>query len=435
MKIDDLYPSRKNYYRNHMAELEANKEITEKNKEDLKAFSLSLLSTGRTKDYRVGKLLSQLKPMSLWLGKDFRTATLEDLQGLIAKINSMDKSDATRSDYRRTIKQFYFWLEDFDERLLNDNFKVRESAKRIYKFLRREVSTSYKTKKIAPSEVLNDQDIKQILEKGCKTIQEKAIIMTLHETGMRSSDLLLTKISGFTTDKRGIGTIYTGEGKTGSRSVDIIRSVPFIQEHLILHPHRDDSNSLLFYYEDPRNGRIKVMDHERFYRTIRRIIEDSGIKKKRNPHWFRHSRASLDAIDGTMSESVRKVRMGWSNDTKMIANYTHLGQKEVRNAWLRSNGLETDEEKKEEYITCICQRTISTSHQYCPHCGRPTSLKVIEQEKQKSQNLQEEINEVLPLVPSKPTQRKEFFDFIKFTMKMMNDPELLNKFEKFRKER
>jgi hypothetical protein len=174
------------------------------------------------------------------------------------------------------------------------------------------------------------------------------------------------------------------------------------------------------------------MNHGRFYRIVKKCIKCAGISKKFNPHWFRHSRASLDAIDGTMPESVRKRRMGWSDSSKMIANYTHLGQKEVRNAWLSANGLNLDEKKKEEYITCICRRTISSKNSYCPYCGRPTSLKILEKEKLRANNLQEEINEVLPLLPEKPNQRKEFLEVIKIAMSLLNNPKELKKFEEFR---
>jgi integrase len=432
MEISDLYPNRKKYYEKHIKDLENNSKISEQNKKDLKSFSVSLFSTGRTKEYRVGKLLSQLKPISIWLNKDFRKASLDDLQQLIARINSLDRSEATKADYRRTIKQFYLWLEDQDDRLMSNSSDVREPTKKIYRFITKNLSTAFKKEKIDPNEVLNDDNVKQILEKGCKTLQEKAIIMTLHETGMRTSDLLLAKINGFQVDDRGIGTIYTGNGKTGRRAIDIIKSVPYIQEHLKQHPCRCELDKPLFYYIDSRNNKLKIMNHGRFYRLVRGCIENSGISKKFNPHWFRHSRASLDAIDGTMSESVRKRRMGWSDNSKMIADYTHLGQKEVRSAWLRANGLDFDEKKKEEYITCICRRTISSQNSYCPHCGRPTSLEVLEKEKERATKLQEEINEVIPLLPEKPNQRKEFLDVIKMAMNLLNNPKEMKKFEEFR---
>jgi len=433
MEIDDLYPSRQEYYKKQLECLEKNPNISAKNKEDLKSFCVALLSTGKTKQYRAGKVLSQLNRIAQWLKNDFREATLLDIQSLITNhINSINQSEATKADYRRSLKQFFYWLEDNDRRLFDKKLKVRLDASQIYKYIKKEVKTSFKKKQIKPSEIITDEDLKLIIEKGCKTAQEKAIFMTLHETGMRTAELLLTKISSFSVDQRGIGIIYTGDGKTGSRPIDIVQCVPALQEHINCHPYKDNQDSPLFYFIDKRNGKIKKFNHSRFYSIVTKCIKKAGLNKKSNPHWFRHSRTSLDCIDGTMSETVRNKRMGWSPKSKMMSEYAHLGTKEVRTAWLRAKGLSNDEEKREEYITCICKRSISGLLDYCPYCGRPTSLKVLDQEKLKARSLQEEINEVLPLIPSEPNKRKEFLEVIKIAMSMLHNPEELKKLEEFR---
>src|SRR3989344_1542756 len=435
MEIKDLYAKcRERYCDTHLKELETNGTYSEQNKNNLKAFSIDLLSTGRTGTFRAGKLLSQLKPISLMLGKDFREATLLDMQKLLVKINEMPKSDATRADYRRALKQFYLWFEEYDERLANSDFMVREEAKKLYKFLNKKVRTSYKRKEIDPNEIINDEDLKLLIEKGCTNSQEEAIIRLLHEIGCRTNGLLLTKKNGFTVDERGIGTIYLGDGKSGPRSIDIITSVPAIQKHLINHP-LNDSNAPLFYWKHTRRKKAEIspFTHSRFYILIKRIFKRAGLSKKSNPHWFRHSRASLDTIDGSMSELVRKKRMGWSDNSKMIANYSHLGQKEVRLAWMKAKGIQDENIRKEEFITCICKRTISSFLSYCPHCGRPTSLRVVEKEKLQAKEIENQITEILPLVPSNPRTRKEFFEVIKYAMEIKNNPKIMEEFEEFKR--
>ncbi len=432
MNINDLYPGRARYYETELRVMADDSTVSERNKTDLRAFCVSLLSTGKVQQYRAGKLLSHLRVLAKGRKTDFRYLNLGELQALVVEINLFDKSSATKADYRKAIKQFYKWLENDDERLLSADLNVRESAKKIYKYVSQDMTTRFKSKRIEPSEVISDEDLILILEKGCQTEQEKAIISLLHETGMRTADLLLTKISSFAVDSRGIGTIFTGNGKTGSRQIDIIRSVPYIQEHIARHATKPDKDSYLFYFLDERSNKIKPFNHMRFYTTIKKCILRSGLKKKANPHWFRHSRASLDAMNGTMSESVRMRRMGWSEQSKMMSNYTHLGTKEIRTAWLKANGLEDDSKTKEQYFTCICRRLISSDLQYCPHCGRPASLEILNQEKLRANSLQEEINEVIPLMPEDPVKKKEYLEVIKFAMEMLNDPARLKKFEEGR---
>lgn len=70
MEIKDLYAKcRERYCDTHLKELESNGTYSEQNKQNLKSFSIDLLSTGRTGIFRAGKLLSQLKSLSLMLEK------------------------------------------------------------------------------------------------------------------------------------------------------------------------------------------------------------------------------------------------------------------------------------------------------------------------------------------------------------------------------
>lgn len=432
-EIKDLYPECRNrYYQMHLKELESNKKQLEQNKKDLKAFCIALLSSGDAKEYRAGKVLSNLKRLALWLNKPLRTAKLNDIQALMVRINGLDRREATKKDYVRSLKQYYGWFEEQDKRLLSNSARTREEAKKIYKFLKK-VSGKFKTQRINPNEILTEQDKEQLF-KGCKTAQEKAIISLLHEIGCRTSEILLTKINGFSMDKRGIGTIFLGDGKSGSRSVDIIKSCYYIQEHLKSHPEKENPDAQLFYFIDSRNNKLKSMNHSRLYKTLKRIAKNSGINKKMNPHWFRHTRASLDAIDGKMSESVRKERGGWSQKSRVMEEcYTHLGKKQVRKAFLQANGIQEGNERKQEFINCICQRTIDASLPYCPYCSRPTSLQVVEKERIQAQELQKEISEVLPLTPENPQEKQEFFKTINFAMEMMKNPKLMEEFNKFKK--
>ncbi len=433
MKIDDIYPKgRQRHYKKHLMELEENKEYSKQNKEDFKDFCIALLSTGETKQYRAGKVLHQLKRISLIIKNDLRTANLKNIQELLVEINNLNLSDATRADYRRSLKQFFYWFEDEDLRLLNENINIRKEAMKIYKYLSKHVSTKYKKTKIQASDVISNEDVKIVTDKGCKTIQDKAIIQLLHETGMRTSEITLTKIKNFNVDERGIGTITTGASKTDIRTIDIIKSVPFIQDHIKQHINKNEPEARLFYYIDEISNKIKPMTQARFYRTIKKIFKLSEIKKKHNPHWWRHSRSSLDEISG-LPIMVRKRRMGWTNESKMISNYTHLGRKEEKEAWLRNNGIEIDEKKKEEYIHCICRRIINSTLSYCPHCGRPTSLEVVDSEKIKAKELQIQANELLTLIPSNGKLKREHVNVIKYVMEMMNNPELMKKFEKYKK--
>lgn len=430
-KIDDLYwYGRTKTYETNIRKLKES-DISLKNKENIEKFSFALLGNGKTRQKRVGKLVGQLLRVCKILNKDLDSLNLEDIQHITYKINSNDKwSEATKCDYRRAIKQFYYWFEDFDNRFLSDDFREREQCRKMYKFLEKKVSSSYEKKQIDPSQIITEEDERVLLEKGCKSIQEKAIFSTLMESGARTSDLLLTNISSFSVDKRGIGCLKLGKGKTGSREVDLIKCVPYLVEFLKYHKDRENPDSPLFYFEEERNNNTKFMNHSRLSRTIKRIFKRAGINKKNNIHWLRHSKITQDELKNNLPREVRKKIYGWSNKSRMFEQYVHIGRKEVKESWKKANNIKSEEEKEEDRtILCVCQRQISSSLPYCPYCARPNSIEVLSEEKE----FQNEINNLIDITPSDKTIRKEYLEVIKYAMSVMNNPDKLKDFNEFRR--
>jgi integrase/recombinase XerD len=432
----NLYPHRDKYYESKLAEIENHEKLTIRNKELLKKFGNNLLSRGTTGKYTVAKRWSQLVFIAVWLGLDFDKASKEDLEVLIVKINNTSKSEETKSDYRRSLKQFYDWYEDIDERLINNSFKVRETTKKIYKYLKKDVSLVCKKRKIDPEEVINDADLKQILKKGCNNIQEKAIFSLVHETGARLGEVFSTKIKNFKVNERGIGEIFFPVSKTEQRTVHIIDSVPFLLEHLQNHPKKEDKNFPLFYYvkKIKRNKKIiESYNHSRIYNLFKKIIQNSGINKRFNPHWFRHSRASLDS-SSTLPVDVRCSRMGWSIGSKQLKNYTHISNTQVKNAWLREKCIEEEKPELDRFVTCSCKRVINSSYNHCPHCGRPNSIEVIEKEKREADELLKKKDQFLEMIPNinNLEEQKQFIETLKLISKIVSDPKLMKEFSQFK---
>ena len=85
-----------------------------KAKQQLKDFARIRLAKGASK-LRVVKCLWCLRLMAEWLGKDYATATQDDLIGLVSLIDAKDYSDYTKYDFKIVLKMFYKWLKGKDE--------------------------------------------------------------------------------------------------------------------------------------------------------------------------------------------------------------------------------------------------------------------------------------------------------------------------------
>jgi len=429
----EIYPKRR---RNALGlELKQMQEshISPKNKELIRKFRDFRLST-TAKELRVAKLSSQLRRICEHLEKDLDTLIREDVQAVVSSYNQIEHySDATKADYKRAIKEFYKWFRDEDLRLESEKKTVRIQAQKLYRYLEKDLKTSYRTPKADPKTILTDEDIDYVLEHGCKNMKEKALLKFLHETGVRAGELLNMRVGDVEFNKD--YAMARVDGKTGERHIPIVTSVPFLVRYLELHPYRNDKFAFLWV-----GYNIKCL-HEPLLHTgtqklIERCFEQAGlikkhyieaktesgklikklvkkeVNKKCNLHWFRHSRATL--LAPYLTEQILCKYMGWAIGSNQIKTYTHLSVKQVTDAVLDVKGIKNKEEPeyKDNPIKCVCDTINEPKAKYCYKCGKPLSIEVAIQGKEA---IDEETNKTM-----------------QFMMEMTKNPELMEKFTEFR---
>jgi len=104
-------------------------------------------------------------------------------------------------------------------------------------------------------------------------------------------------------------------------------------------------------------------------------MKRAGINKHVNLKLFRHSEATNSAK--FMTEAQMKIRHGWTSDSKMPANYVHLVNADVDEAYLKHLGIKTSEEKPLDLPRkcTICAMINSSESSLCTKCGKPLDLK------------------------------------------------------------
>lgn len=83
----------------------------------------------------------------------------------------------TKTDNRRCLKQFFLWLEDYDPETSNPD-KVK-----FYKYIKKNIATKQKPKMVDYSNIISENDLHQLLSKGCNNSRDKAFITMQHEGG------------------------------------------------------------------------------------------------------------------------------------------------------------------------------------------------------------------------------------------------------------
>jgi len=219
--------------------------------------------------------------------------------------------------------------------------------------------------------MLTEEEVKKLIE-AAETPQAKAFVATLYESGCRIGELIFLKTGQVKFDEIGAQLFVTG--KTGFRRVRTVSSVPYLADWINRHPRKDDPEALLWL-----NNWLKPCTYGGIANMLRRISRKAGIRKKMNPHNFRHSRASY--LANFLTEAQMKEYFGWTQDSKMAGIYVHLSGRDVDNALLRVYGIENNGQKQESILKpkdCLrCGDRNQVTNKFCQKCGMPLDQKVI----------------------------------------------------------
>ena len=380
--------------------------LSEKNKELILEFLESLASQNSGLQ-RQAKLSSQLRRLAVLLEVDFDQARKKDIQGVVAKINSSeDLAEATKADYRRCLKQFYSWFKEEDERLYCSEEGIRLKTRQFYSFLEG-LSLAYKKNQIDPSTVVTEKDLEKILA-SCSSLRDIAFLSVIHESGCRISEMLGMKLCDL--DWQDSFLKISVDGKTGRRTIPLLCSIPALSRWLETHPFRQDSSSYLWLGE--RKGRMyNPLQYAGAKKLLERAFRRSELKKRYNPHWFRHSRASL--LAPKLTEAMLCKYMGWSLGSRQVKAYVQLCSNQLDDAYLSLQGLIVKKEEKiSSMLSCSCGAPNLSSDSYCFKCGRPLSMDVI--------------------LKDETFVKKEMDKSVSLLMEVMKNPELMRRFEEFK---
>ena len=174
------------------------------------------------------------------------------------------------------------------------------------------------------------------------------------------------------------GAVLRVDGKTGARRVRIIFSAGALAEWMNHHPSKDDPDSALWTSFD-KVGSMKRLEYGSVRRLLDAAAKRSSVKKRDNPHSFRHARASN--LANVLTEAQMKEYLGWTGDSRMPAIYVHLSGRNVDNALFKLNGIKTEEEVNlEERPLRVqqcqrCRTSNSPTNRFCSKCGAPLDIK------------------------------------------------------------
>ncbi|VVC02531.1 Tyrosine recombinase XerA [Candidatus Burarchaeum australiense] len=356
--------------------LEETKEIGPEDKQLMLGFYKDGVARGLSISRSI-KYLLLLSQLSTMLKTGLKNAKKQQIMDLVVRIEQSDYSNWSKKDYKVALKCFYKWLnggEDYPESV---------------KWIKATVSAG---KHKLPEELLTEEEVKALSDQA-EHPRDKAFVQVLYETGCRIGELLTLHIKNISFDD--YGAILRVTGKTGDRRVRIVASAPTLAAWLDIHPKRNDPECPLWL---SRTSKTKLLPFN--YSTgnvlLRRLAKKAGIKKRVNPHLFRHSRATH--LANKLTEAQMKEYFGWTQSSEMASVYVHLSGRDVDSAILQLHGLKNEAEKKEDKFrakSCHrCKQPNSPTSQFCNKCGAVLNLEtalLVEHERAKADNMLNEL--------------------------------------------
>ncbi len=338
--------------------------------------------------------------------------TKQDLVRVIAKWAD-EYADSTATKRKVHIKLFY--KEAHKDEIGEVEYRKRYGDKGYPERVSWINTTNRDLNRKDPSQLITSEEVKRMV-KNCNNSRDKAIISTLYESGMRRGEIWSLDIGDVELDPKGaIVRLNPDEGglKTGTRTVRLINSSPYLENWIRDHPDGDNPSSPL-WVSLAYNANGEKLSKAAINRLINRAAKRADIKKNVYPHLFRHSRATELAKLG-FTETDMKIMLGWTRTSEMPARYIHMSGADVEEKILRFHGLLDDEEEQEpdplEPWVCprqSCGHKNPADARFCGRCTLARSAKDAEE-----------------LEEAQETTAK---DFIKM---MKENPELIEKYNEF----
>lgn len=307
--------------------------------------------------------LQNLKLLLLDLGKDINKITRDDIDNYLNKIDQRYKPK-TITERRKFLIIFFKWFfdkkkEDID--LIKDVIIKKTNGTKL------------------PEEILTPEEIKKLVQVATN-FRDKALVILLYETGARKGEFLKLKIKHIELVNKEYGMVNLPQGKTDSRKLPIIYSVPHLQNWINSHPNRDDPNSPLFITQGAWLGR--AFGEDGLKRLLKILGKRAGIKKNLYPHLCRHAR--LTQLAKELTEQELKIFAGWCKDSNMASVYVHLSGSDVSNKLLANAGLidvESTKDGKEVLKANLCPRCEEVNSADVKYCRCGFILDIVEMNK------------------------------------------------------
>ena len=269
---------------------------------------------------------------------------LEDVRGI---------SKGEVRNYKKAIKKLYRWRYEDDIPKWVTTLKLENIESTVQ-----------------PSDLLTQDEVDRILA-ACRHPRNKAFIAVMLDSGMRVGALASTRVKNVEFNQYGaiiyISKTSRSKKTTAPKGIPITWSTGYLNQWLSVHPMQNDPEAPLW---TTINEPYQALSYKTIRATIQNIARDAGIKKRVNPHSFRHKAITSWILDGLNEQEV-KHRAGWSKGSmQMLKIYANFTDDEINNKIFERYGLKTEGKRQVTLEKCPrCNNVLKPSDRFCSQCS------------------------------------------------------------------
>jgi len=349
-------------------------DISEKNKKIIFEFK-DFLSLDGISFPRIIRYLWTLKDWAKLMQVDFDKATKEDIIKAVRILQENDNLRPwTKTTYKAMLKRFYKWIKKTDNHPDEVSW-IKAKPKRT----EREMMNN--------GDLFTEQEVMKLINLADHP-RDKALVSVLYESGARVGEIASLQIGNIKFDEYGV--ILNVIGKTGARHIRIISSTPYLSTWLQNHPFRNDNNAPLWINVGTTKHH-EIVKYCTITSMLQRLFKRAEIKKRCNPHMFRHSRATF--LADHLTEFQMNQYFGWIQGSNMPSTYVHMSGKEIDSSILALNGIKSKESSKEialkPKICSRCDTINAVDSKFCCKCAGILDIKTAYELQEKTEKEKE----------------------------------------------
>jgi integrase len=385
------------------------------------------------------QILSELSK-TVGIAKKFKDLIKDDVLSYLDSNRKLENDDplhkwiGTYNTKRIILIRFFKWLQYADvanpdkRNELSAAERKPECIMDIPKLKRKEVSC-YK-----PSDLWTQEDDSLFL-KWVTNKRDRCYHTMARDLSARPHEILNLKIKDVvfkTVDKYQYAEVLVN-GKTGSRHIPLIQSIPYIKEWLSNHPSRNNPNSPLFVGLGKRNsmGR-KQLTPDGLYQVYKfykeeffpKLLADPTISnsneekdkiknllgKPFNPYIRRHSALTEKSVK--LKFSTLNQHAGWSPTSNMSQKYIHYFGNESSESLLEAYGIFTKNnipiDTLNPKICPNCSEGNTQDSKFCAKCSMVLTYDAYDETIEKQQDK----DKVIHLLKEKQAEMEKKFQII-----------------------